>query len=293
MAKTALEYFIDEALVDKDKDGPLSQFVLMHLIHGGQGHVEIDALKIPAKGAQLNAQDLATRFRTKAASYSEDLPGVQTFVLLAFFNNRNEPQARKPFTVKPKLDYDGLTEPPTEAGRTSQRMRHDEALIQQVYRKQSQLDEVQFKLIDRLMRDNASQAEELRDANTILIEMLRGQVRLDAETEMAKNKYIRETDERRRLLGLAPALINTIAGEPVFPQETADKALVDALADSLSPEAVMLIQGSGAIKQELLGPLMARFEKRAREREKEEAQRAKLLPPPQTGAQDPTPEPGE
>lgn len=277
MARQTLESFIRDALTDKDKDGPCTSISLVHRGGaGGQQELEVHTTKLA--GRTVDPHDLAVMFKNKADGYSQDLPGVQYFSLLFFYRGSNQAEARFPFLVNGKTDLDGATEGPDEKGRTQQGMRHAEMLIQQVYRRQQILDDFQLRLLERADRRIHTLEQENRDMFDIFRQVMLDKITAENNQQMQRLEFERKTKEREKLLTFAPALINTILGREVFPQSTADTALVETIAESLGPEDVEKLISSGVIKPELMGPLFNRLsqvmQKKEAEREKQ-----KLLSP--------------
>ena len=272
MKRKSLDTWIAEAMADTDKEGKLSQIVLVHMV--GLQQKEIHTTKF-STGKNWTARDLAEMFRNKAESYCQDLPGAQTFQLLAFYS-KNEPEAFQPFTINVSAVEGSLgTEAPTEQGRLQQVMRQYESLFQQTYRKQQVLDDYtirllsqQGSLIDKLTKEN-------QDAFTIVKEMLMERALSEHGMRMKELEYERRSALYEKVTGFAPALINTVTGREVFPQSAADTALIEGLADSLSENATeeTIMQLAGLIKPELLGPLMSRLEQHEKKKEKQKKAR--------------------
>ncbi len=244
---------------DPDKEGSCIALSLVHMV--GASDKEIHTVRLIGKA--LLHRDLADLFQKKADAYSQDLPGVQTFCLLAFYgDNDKEPQARHPFTVTGDLGLgDGsglLTEPPTQNGLLQQMMRHTESMVQLTYRATAQVQ-------DTLIRSNDSQARQIHDLqeeNYRMLEVLKTYI-LDRENhrhdhEMKELEYQRSSAERQKWLALAPSLVNQILGKQIFPQNTEDSALIEAAAEHLSREDMQKL--AAKLPQEIMLPLLKRFE---------------------------------
>lgn len=282
--KKTLASWIREAMADQDKDGQCSMISLVHMV--GQQQKEIHTTKF-GPGKQWNENELADMFRNKAETYCQEIPGMQTFQLLAFYGGRTEPEAFMPFVVNVNQDTGGLaTEPPTEQGKTQQSMRHTEMLLQQVYRRQQTLDEFTMSMITRLGGMVERLTEENHDAYNIVKEMLMQKALDDHNRKMDQLRFERETQERKKWMSYAPPLVNMILGREVFPQSTADTALVESIAESLNEEDITKLAGS--LKPELWGPLAHRMHQFMLKKKKEqadlEAARALMSPDPEADA---------
>jgi hypothetical protein len=281
--RQSLADWIREAMLDPDKDGKISMLSLVHMAgttnQFGQQQLEVHSTKL-APGVAAAPADLAALFQGKAESYAQDLPGVQSFCLLAFYAGSSEPQARHPFLITGKVDFEGgATETPDPRGEKQQSMRHSEMLIQQVYRRQQVMDDYSIRLLERANNTVAQLSNENREMFAIFKEMMMEKVMGEHNREMERLKYERETEERKKWLSFAPALVNTILGREVFPQASADTALIETIAESLSMEDVGRLAAANVIKPEILGPLYARFEQAEKKRLAKIEERKRLMPP--------------
>lgn len=271
-----LDQWIAEAASDTEKDGELSMLSLVHA--KGISEQEIHTIKL-GTGKKWTAKELGSIFKAKAQTYSQELAGVQLFYLLGFYGNRTEPQARRPFRENGQTDLlesMGGTEGPTSTGLTQQAMRHMEMVMQIAAKQTAMAFEAQQSMLSILSQSNNKLQGEVRDASEILMKLMLDRANNQHDHRMKELALERETSERRQLLQLAPALVNTITGKEVFPQETTDSALLNQIAESMDPEKIQTLINSGIIPPQLLGLLSARMEKYLLEKTKKEQQIAKL-----------------
>lgn len=284
MARKSLAKVIDEALVDPDKDGPISAIALVHMV--GQQRKELHTVKL-GKTSNASGEALEKLLKGKAHTYAQDLDGVQQFALLFFYGGKDTEQAIQPFKVLPEINPEtaGLsTEAPTPEGRMQQRMRWDDALQMQVYRRQQAMDDHAIRVMeqqDRMLARSQGMVESLMKENmecfTIVKELLNERSLGQHNHAMEQLKFARDTEERGKLLKFAPVLINTILGKEVFPQSTADTALIETIAENLEPEHIAKLAEIG-LPPQLMGPLSARVMKAMEDKEKREAAANKQLP---------------
>lgn len=273
--KVSLAEWIGDALVDPDKTGKCIQLTLAHMV-GGPHSVqrdEIHSTKLNVSGKAYNAKELAHLFNTRSKTYAQDLPGTQTFLLMAFYEGSDEPQAKLPFTVEPKVNGESslMTEPPTKEGQIQQGMRWTENILAQVYNRQARMDEhsLQIHREDRLTIANL--AEENRELFSIFKEMMMKSVTDDREFQMKHAEYQRATQERKKLLDYIPPVVNTLTQREIFPQSTEDTALIEAIAEAVPTEKIQMMAAMGVIKAEMVGPLMDRFRRYEEKKQKEAA----------------------
>lgn len=284
MARKSLRVWIDEALNDPDKEGRISAIALVHML--GQQRQEMHTVKIGAT-SNVDGASLEKTFRGKAETYAQDLDGVQTFALLAFYGDKNTEQAVMPFKVLPQVNPETaglMTEPPTPEGRMQQKMRMDDNLMMQVYRRQQVMDDHSIRVMERMdsmlgraQSMNESLMRENMEAFTIIKEMLNERAMGQHNHAMEQLRFQRDTTEREKLLKFAPVLINTILGQEIFPQSVADTALIETLAENVD-ETMIAKLAEMNLPEAVMGPLAARVMKAMADKEKRDAASNKTLP---------------
>lgn len=258
MAKQTLEQWIFEALNDADKDGPCTALALVHRV--GVREQEVHTTKIGNK--QWNAKDLAKMFYGKAENYAAELPGYQTFNLLAFYNSSVQWEAIKPFGVNGQEELPGLsTEGPTKEGLVQQAMRHTEAMTQMFIRQTQSMTSAMQGMFQQVTHENMALRAENREATIIVRDAVLALQDKKETAIMARLEYQRSTEERAKWLSFGPAFINTLLGREVFPQNVADSSLIDSIADGLTEEDIGKLAATGVFKPEVWGPLAQRMAK--------------------------------
>lgn len=278
-----LANFIRDCVTDKDKtdkDGKPDTVIAFSLVHTTGGvQQEVHTTKI---AGAVDPTELASIFRNKAEYYGQEMPGIQNFVLLAFWAySPKEPQARQPFTTSGKKNqYEaGESEPPTPQGEKQMSMRLHLATYEQMFKKQQVLDNYTLNIISHAHTRIRETEADNRDLMLIVKDMMMKQMTDNHELEMKKAQFERGTVERTKMLNMIPALTNTITGREVFPQSTADTSLINLIADSLDAEKVQKLIASGVISNELMGPLFSRLQQRENERAAEQEKIRRLNPP--------------
>jgi hypothetical protein len=265
--RVTVEQWLNEALADEDKDGPCTTISLMYVKPGG--NLEEIHSKVLKQGQTYSTKQLGDFFMNKSCAYAQDLPGIQTFKMLAFYNGREQPQASFPFTiVDGEMTGGGETafarHEPSEKGLLAQLMKHNEqmsGILVQI---------TQSTLVQSAVREQGLRAE-VAEAQTIVRDVIMNMTKEHQAHELAKLQYIRETEERRMLGKALPAAINHLTGREVIPQGHADSEILDAMAEKVKPEHLTLLVGMKILTQEQATLLAARFTKTLEERQKEQA----------------------
>lgn len=276
--KKPISAWIRRVINDTEADGgAISKIVLLHM-NGTANGKELHAAKFGDKS--WKAEDLADMFRSIADDYAHELPGTQSFQLVAFYGEVNHPQRFKPFRIKGDADHVGLgSEEPTNQGAMAQGMRYLDSFSRQVLERQRQLDDASAMMMQRQaqMIDTLSgHIHRLQEDQVAAFNAVQQMVaeKLTAENDRTQQflAFQRATQERQALLQLAPALVNTLTGREVFPQSTEDTALIQTLVDNLQPEHMpALMKLAETLPATVQAPLMDRLNRAFEAREKKEA----------------------
>lgn len=259
--KQTLGSWITEAMVDEDKGAMIRGFTVVHCY--GESEREIHTVVFGDR--QYDPNDLAKMLRHKADTFCQELSGVQSCAVLAFYGNSKEPEARYNFKISGLTAHDGDgTEAPDGKGLTQQGMRHLEVATQMMLRQTAIVMDAANEMNSRLMKRLETAEEENREAYMIVKELVLEKNNNHHKLVMEQKAFDRSSKEREKWLAFAPTLINTILNREVFPQSVADSSLIDAVADALSPADIQKI--AGVLPPTLWGPLAARFEKVIKEK---------------------------
>jgi hypothetical protein len=269
--RQTIEQWIAEALSDPDKEKPCTAISLVHM--GGNGISQKEIHTTALSGKTHEPKKLASLFQTKAENYAQDLGGIQTFNLLAFYGGEQEPQAFHPFKVIDGDISDGamvMSETPDPRGLQAQLMKHLET-------KEKLLVGFIQEIVVTTLRDRTKLQEEVNDAYAVMREMLLKTATEHHDHRMKELEYARQSEERGQLLRLAPALVNGLTGREIIPQSTADTAMIEEIARRVKPEMLQELVKFGILPAELLGPLAARFNE-VRERDRQAKEEVKRIP---------------
>lgn len=270
--RVTVEQWISQALADADKGAPCSGLSLVYIKTVG-GHEEIHTKQFG--GQPQDAAQLAQFFIDRATGYAQDLPGIQTFKLLAFYG-KNEPQASFPFTVADGEMTAGNDVPyskhePTQQGLLAQLMKHNEQIMAMA------IGITQTHAVAAVQRED-SMRREVAEAQMIVRDVIFNMRKETHEMQMAQLQFQRSTQERAMLGKAIPSIINHLAGKEVMPEAMADTELIDAMAMKVKPEHLQQLVSFGIIDAQTGTLLAARFQ-RAIEKQKAEQVALAQLPP--------------
>ena len=259
--RVTLESWIKDAVTDDDKDGHCTMLACVHIV----GSVEKDEVHTVKLGGpkQWTPRELAALFQSKAEAYSQNIPGVQAFALLAFYGGREEAEAKHRFNIMGESEYGdsgvGVTEAPDGKGLLAQGMRHLEVSTQMMLKQMGVVLEASNRTIALLTDQNEKLMAENHEALTVVKEIVLGQQTAVHQHKMEQLQHARSTEERRKWLTFAPALINTLLGRDIFPQSTADTALVETIAEALTEDDIRKL--ADMLPPQLWGPMAQRMTK--------------------------------
>ncbi len=255
MKRITLEQWIQEACTDADKGKDCSLLQLVYLKPGGVGHEDVHSKVI--QGPQ-DFKSLGMFFTGKACVFAQDLPGMQSFKLLAYYGEQ-EPKASHTFTVFEGNVTAGDKAPwskhePTATGMQAQLMKHNETLMGQC------VQLVQGLTAALLQRDMAHQQEKA-EMTVILRDVLLNMKKEEREARMEQLRFQRETEERQMIGRAIPSMANYALGREVIPETYADSQIIESLALKITPDQLQMLQMSGMVTQEEMLLLTARFKK--------------------------------
>jgi hypothetical protein len=268
--RITIEQWITEALSDPDKGKACTALSLVHVRGVGQEEVHTKPLT-----GTVKAKDLAEFFIARATGFAQDLAGIQTFRLLAFYGS-NEPQGAFPFTVADgELTGGGESafakHEPTQTGLIGQLMKHNEQTMAMA------LDLAKTMAVSAVQRE-AAMRQEVSEAQLIVRDVIMNMRKEAHEWRLKELEFQRSSDERRMLGKALPSIINHLSGREVLAGSYADSELLDALAMRVKPEMLQQLIAMNILTQEQGTLLAARFAQAVEERKKE-VEALKMVPP--------------
>jgi|SRR5579872_3669819 len=274
-----LEVWIREALADGDKDGGCTALSVVYKADGKTK--EIHTVKL--QGKTWEPKTLSELFQGKCETFAQDLGGIQRFELLAFYSNRNEPEATHPFTIiDGEMQAGGaarnVKEDATQSGLLAQLMRHLERKDDTTVALVQGFAATTLERERALIANEQSLRTEVNDAYALVRELIMMRKQDDHKMVMEQMRFQRETKDRELLFTKGPALINTIAEKEVFPQNTADTALIESIAESVKEEHLDMLEKMKILPAEIVGPLRIRFQQVAEKKALEDKKAAELPP---------------
>jgi hypothetical protein len=283
---TPLAVWLREAMTpDADRGHCVALSVLYNKPGGGTREVKT----IRLGGRTWDPHELAQLIQGNVETYAQEFGGISSFEVACFYGKegtKGDIGAHHTITVMDgELQQGGRGRGVKEAndgpGLVAQAMRHVEKSYELL------VSLVQTGAVTNLQREQAMAAreeslrKEVNDAYGIVREMMMKEAEKSHEQKMRELQFLDGTNTKKKLLEYLPALVNTASGKEVFPQATADTALIEALAEKVPPEVIQQLAGTGLVPAEVMGPLMARFNEVIRKKQAE-AEAVKQLPPSST-----------
>lgn len=268
--RITLEQWIKEACEDADKGKPCSMIALVHVKSIGVGTEEVHSKSLEQKTQSFSA--LAKFFENKACAFSQDLTGLQTFRLQAFYGS-NEPQASHTFTVFEGSMTGGEVAPwskhePTTQGIVAQQMKHIEVLIADYRLLMADHRGFVQAVLGMFMTERQDVSKERMEMTLLTRDVLLNMTKESHASAMEKLKYVRESEERAAIAKLIPGMVNSLTGTEIVPQSVADTSILDAIAMKATPQHLQMLVATGIISQEQMVVLAQRFQKTREEAEK-------------------------
>jgi len=271
--RITIEQWITDAMSDTEKGKPCSAFSLVHIKGVGQEEIYTKQLTAPVQPKQL-----AEFFIDRATGFAQDLPGMQTFRMLAFYGS-NEPQAALPFTVVDGELTGGGESPfakhePTQSGLLGQLMTHNERMANMM------LDLTKSLAVQSIAHE-AQMRQEVNEAQLIVRDVIMNMRKEAHDMRMAELTYARSSEDRRLLVKALPTILNQLTGRELVPESHADSELLDAIAAKIKPQMLQQLITLGVLDTNEAALLTARFARATEERRKE-VEALKVVPPEET-----------
>jgi hypothetical protein len=283
---TPLGQWLREALTPDPERGICLALGVLYNKPGG-GTREVKTIRL--SGKTWDVGQLSDLIQGTVETYAQDFGGLSSFEIQCFYGKegtKGEVGAHHTITVmEGELQQGGRGRSVKEAndgpGLIAQAMRHVEKSYELL------VNLVQTGAVTNLQREQAMAAreeslrKEVNDAYGIVREVMMREAEKSHEHKMREMAFLEGSNTKKKLLEYLPALVNTASGKEVFPQATADTALIEALAEKVPPEVIQQLAGTGVVPAEVMGPLMARFNDVLRKKQAE-ADAVKQLPPSST-----------
>jgi hypothetical protein len=246
---------------------------LLHL--KGVGGATEEVVTKPLEGT-VNVKELADNLIGRAEGFSQDIPGIQTFKLIAFYGS-NEPHTPFHFTTSDgniisRTEAAQSAHEPTPAGLLGQLMKHNENLMHQ----NNQLVTANMTMaqgmmamcfgndgvVQRSMRAQLEAIEVVKDASLDMFDKRRQLV-------LEEHKAAQELQTRKAIIDAVPHLVNRWTGHEVFDEKSNRAKLLETIALKMSPDDLKLLVEMGKISKEESLVISAQFAAIVEEKKKE------------------------
>lgn len=250
-----------------------SAIALLHL--KGVGGATEEVTTKPIEGT-VSATELANHLIGRAEGFSQDLPGLQTFKLIAFYGS-NEPH--NPFhfttsdgTVMSRSETMMSAHEPTPTGLLGQLMKHNENLMNQ----SNQLVTANMTMANGIVtmcfgpqgivsQSIQAQLEAVAVVKDAMLDMQKQRKELIIE----EHKAAQDLQTRKAVIDAIPQFVNRFTGREVFDEKTNDSKIIEALAMKVSSSDLNLLVDMGKLSKEHALVLSARFASIVEEKRKE------------------------
>jgi hypothetical protein len=270
-----------ESVISEVIDGKgCSAISCLHL--KGVGGATEEVVTKPLEGT-ISPSDLANFLIGRAEGFSQDLGGLQTFKLIAFYGS-NEPH--NPFhfttsdgTVMSRSETMMSAHEPTPTGLLGQLMKNNETLMAQnnqlVIATMSMAGGIQtmcFGPQGVVQQSIQAQLEAVAVVKDAMLDMQKERKQLIIE----EHKAAQDLQTRKAIIEAIPQLTNRFAGREIFDEKTNDSKIIESLALKITPQDMELLVAMGKLTKEQALILSARFATIVEEKRKESEALAKV-----------------
>jgi len=249
---------------------------LISLLHlKGIGGASEEVMSKPIEGT-VNPHDLAENLIGRAEGFSQDLPGLNTFKLIAFYGSN---EAHNPFhfttsdgSLMSRSETVMSAHEPTPTGVLGQQMKHIEALIAQ----NNQLVTANMTTANAiitmcfgpsgLVRESIqSQLEAVAVVKDAMLDMHRERKALIIE----ESKAAQDLEMKKAVIDFIPKIANRLTGREIIDEKSNRAEMFEMIAEKINPQDLELFVAMGKITKEQALVLSAQFAAIAEEKRKE------------------------
>lgn len=271
--RQTVEQWIAEVIGEVIDGKGCSLIALLHLKGVGGSTEEVTGK--PIEGT-INAKELADHFIGRAEGFSQDLPGLQTFKLIAFYGN-NEPH--NPFhfttadgTVMSRSETMMSAHEPTPTGLMGQLMKNNEFLSRQnadlVQQNMTMANGVIAAcfgpqgIVQQSIRSQLEAVEVVKDAMLDMSKQRR-------ELVLEEHKAAQDLQTRKAIIDAMPLLVNRVTGHEVFDEKSNRAKMLELFAMKISPQDLEVLVSMGKITKEEALVISGQFAAIVEEKKKE------------------------
>ncbi|HEX6826567.1 MAG TPA: hypothetical protein VF077_09665 [Nitrospiraceae bacterium] len=272
--RQTVETWLGEVIAEKIDSKDCTLIGLLHL--KGIGGSTEEVMSKPIEGGTVNIKELADHFVGRAEGYSQDLPGIQTFKLVAFYGN-NQPQ--NPFhfttsdgTVMSRSESMMSAHEPTPAGLLGQLMKHNETkdrqnadLVNQNMQLARDVISMCFGpqgLVQQSIRSQLEAVEVVKDA---MLDMSRERKELVTQ----EHKAAQDLQMRKAVMEALPLITNRLTGREVFDEKANRAKLLELFAMKIGPKDLEMLVALGKVSKEEALLISTQFAAIVEEKKKE------------------------
>lgn len=267
--KKPLRVWIAEALTCQDYGQKCTSLAIEHRVGGSAGQ---HLLQIAIGEDQQDAVKLETIFFNRARDAVQECSGNQTIRCLAFYDGSPSPGMYLDFTVE------GQQERPSfeEETEKQQAKRYYGMSMEMVFRQSLALIDREHRAREMDARERETLRRENMDAMAFAKEVMFALATNNHEFRMKEMQFKRDSEMMNKWISYGPALINSLTGQDIFPQSTADTSLIEGIIDHLDEAKVAKIADLG-LPAEVMGPLAKRAAEYIEKKKQAQSAAAKAL----------------
>jgi len=271
--RQTVEQWVTSVIADVIDGKGCSLIGLLHM--KGIGGASEEVASKPLEG-NVNPKETADHLIGRAEGYSQDLPGLQTFKLVAFYGT-NEPHNPFHFTVSDgtvmsRSETMMSAHEPTPAGLLGQLMKNNEVkdrqnadLVQQNMTMARDIIQMCFGpqgLVQQSIRSQLEAVEVVKDAMLDMSKQRR-------ELVLEEHKAAQDLQTRKAIIDAMPLLVNRVTGHEVFDEKSNRAKLLELFAMKISPQDLEILVSMGKITKEEALVISSQFAAIVEEKKKE------------------------
>jgi len=271
--KQTVDQWVQSVISEEIESKKCSAIALLHLKGVGGATEEITTR--PVEGT-VDTNEIANFLLGRAEGFSQDLPGLQTFKLIAFYGT-NEPHNPFHFTtsdgnVTSRSEIMMSAHEPTPTGLLGQQMKHIEALISSNNALVTANMTMANGIVAMCFGDKGVVQASIRaqlEAVEVVKDSMLDMHKQRRELILEEHKVAQDLQTRKAVIDAIPTIVNRFTGHEVFDEKANRAKILEILALKVTPKDIELLVSMGKLTQEEALILSAQFATIVEEKRKE------------------------
>ncbi len=271
--RQTVEQWVTSVIADVIDGKGCTLIALLHL--KGVGGASEEVANKPLEGT-INPKEVADHLIGRAEGFSQDLPGLQTFKLVAFYGT-NEPHNPFHFTVSDgtvmsRSETMMSAHEPTPSGLLGQLMKNNEVKDRQNAELVGQNMQMARDIITMCFGPQGMVQQSIRaqlEAVEVVKDAMLDMSKQRREIVLEEHKAAQDLQIRKAVIDALPMITNRITGHEIFDEKANRAKMLELFALKISPQDLEVLVSMGKLTKEEALIISSQFAAIVEEKKKE------------------------